>query len=168
MKATDLLKKQHREVESLFKKALAADEPDERSELVDRIEDRLGVHTAIEEEIFYPAFREEATTRKAKELVLEAYEEHHVVKLVLEELPDVDPAAESFEAKMTVLKELVRHHVEEEETEMFPAAEKKLGAERLSALAAEMEARASEIDSGRDESPGESDVRQDEERARRG
>jgi len=57
-------------------------------------------------------------------MVLEAYEEHDVVKLVLAELPRVDPEDERFEAKMTVLKEMVEHHVEEEEDEMFKLADK--------------------------------------------
>jgi hemerythrin-like domain-containing protein len=71
-------------------------------------------------------------------MIGEAYEEHHVVKLVLAELPEVDPNAESFEAKMTVLKELVAHHVEEEEEEMFPMAERRLGSQRSTELAEEM------------------------------
>jgi len=57
-------------------------------------------------------------------MVLEAYEEHHVVKLVLAELPEVDPEGERFEAKMTVLEQLVEHHVDEEEDEMFKLADK--------------------------------------------
>jgi hemerythrin-like domain-containing protein len=77
----------------------------------------------IEEKVFYPAVKE-LDTKKAEEMVLEAYEEHGVVKLVLAELPKVDPDDERFEAKMTVLEELIEHHVEEEEEEMFPLAEK--------------------------------------------
>jgi hypothetical protein len=142
VKATDLLKKQHREVMSLFKKALASEDAEERRELLDEITRQLRVHTHIEEEIFYPAFREVAGTKKAEEQVLEAYEEHHVVELVLAELPDVDLEAESYKAKVTVLKELIEHHVEEEQDEMFPAAEKKLGKERLDELAREMQAAA--------------------------
>jgi hemerythrin-like domain-containing protein len=94
-------------------------------------------HTQIEESIFYPAVRD-IGTKKATEMIGEAYEEHHVVKLVLAELPEVDPKAENFEAKMTVLKELVAHHVEEEEQEMFPMAERRLGSERSSELADQM------------------------------
>ena len=78
-------------------------------------------------------------TKKAEEMIGEAYEEHHVVKLVLAELPRVDPSADNFDAKMTVLKELVGHHVEEEEDEI-PVAERKLGSDRSSELAAEMAA----------------------------
>jgi hemerythrin-like domain-containing protein len=72
-------------------------------------------------------------------MIDEAFEEHHVVDLVLAELPQVDPEDERFEAKMTVLSELVKHHVEEEEEEMFPMAEKKLGAERIKELGQQLE-----------------------------
>jgi hemerythrin-like domain-containing protein len=73
-------------------------------------------------------------------MVLEAYEEHHVVKLLLAELPRVNPEDERFEAKMTVLSELVEHHVEEEEKEMFKLAQK-LGREELEELGEQMEER---------------------------
>ncbi|HXU88795.1 MAG TPA: hemerythrin domain-containing protein [Methylomirabilota bacterium] len=137
MKATDLLKKQHRQVEKLFKEAEKA-QPRQRRQLMDQIAEQLKLHTRIEEEIFYPAVRELGTS-KAEEMMNEALEEHHVVDLVLAELPDVDPEDERFEAKMTVLSELVQHHVEEEEGEVFPMAEKKLGAERIKELGQQME-----------------------------
>jgi hemerythrin superfamily protein len=146
VKATQLLKQQHREVEQLFGKVAKAERPAERKKLAGEIASKLEVHTTIEEEIFYPAYRESSETKKSDELTLEAFEEHHVVKLVLAELPEVDPADESFEAKMTVLKELIEHHVEEEEKEMFPDAEKKLGKGRLEELGAEMEERAGELE----------------------
>jgi len=138
MKATDLLKKQHRQVEKLFKQAEKTEDPRERRQIMDAIASALKLHTKIEEEIFYPAVREMRTS-KAQEMVEEAFEEHHVVDLVLAELPEVDPEDERFAAKMTVLSELVEHHVEEEEEEMFPMAEKKLGAERMKELGQRME-----------------------------
>lgn len=135
MKATELLKKQHREVKALFGKAKKAKSADRRN-VMDEITQKLQTHMTIEEEIFYPAVRE-LDTKKTGEIVPEAYEEHHVVKLVLAELPDVDLDDEQYEAKVTVLSELIEHHVEEEETEMFKSAEK-LGAERLGELGDEM------------------------------
>ena len=138
MKATDLLKKQHRQVEKLFKQAEKATQPRQRRQLMDQITEMLKMHTKIEEEVFYPAVRELGTS-KAEEMIDEAVEEHHVVDLVLAELPEVDPEDERFEAKITVLSELVEHHVEEEEKEMFPMAEKKLGAERVKELGQQME-----------------------------
>jgi hemerythrin-like domain-containing protein len=139
MKATDFLRKQHREVESLLKEVLHSHSSRERRELVREIGVRLDLHTKLEEELFYPAFRAAAGNPKAEEMVLEAYEEHHVVDLVIRDIATVqDVSTPSFDAKMTVLKELIEHHVEGEETEMFPSAEKKLGAERLRALGERM------------------------------
>jgi hemerythrin superfamily protein len=141
MNATDMLKKQHREVKALFGEAKKA-APAKRRKVMDEITEKLSAHMTIEEDIFYPAVRA-LDTKKVNEIVPEAYEEHHVVKLVIAELPDVDLADEKFEAKVTVLSELIEHHVEEEEEEMFKVAQK-LGAERLTELAREMEAKMSE------------------------
>jgi hemerythrin-like domain-containing protein len=145
MKATDMLKKQHREVAALFKSALGSDKSEERRDALAQIVEKLNVHATIEEEIFYPAFREAGSSGKADDLTLEAYEEHHVVKLLLEEVPDIDPEDESFDAKVTVLKEIVEHHVDEEQNEMFPMAEKKLGADMLKELGERMQARMDEL-----------------------
>ena len=139
MKATDLLKKQHKEVKTLFKEIEDTEGARERRRLMDEISTALEAHTVIEEEMFYPAVRG-LETQKAEEMVLEAYEEHHVVKLVLAELPKLDPDDERFEAKMTVLSELVEHHADEEEKEMFKLASK-LGKDELEALGEQMEER---------------------------
>jgi len=111
----------------------------ERRQLMHEIGTALEGHTLIEEEMFYPAVRG-LETQKAEAMVLEALEEHHVVKLVLAELPKVDPEDERFEAKMTVLSELVEHHADEEEKEMFKTAQK-LGKDELEALGEQMESR---------------------------
>jgi hemerythrin superfamily protein len=137
MKATDILKKQHREVKALFKKMESTENARGRQQLLDEITQALELHTRLEEEIFYPAVRG-LETRKAEEMVAEAFEEHHVVDLVLKDLPNVDPEDERFEAKMTVLSELVEHHADEEEKEMFKAAQR-LGDEELKALGERME-----------------------------
>ena len=138
MKATDLLKKQHKSVKALFKKVEETEDGRRRRQLMDEISNELKLHTKIEEEVFYPAVREIGTS-KAEEMVDESFEEHHVVDLVLAELPNVDPEDERFAAKMTVLSELVEHHADEEEDEMFPMVEKKLGKERLQQLGEQME-----------------------------
>lgn len=138
MKATELLKRQHREVKKLFADTKKAEDPKRRRSGLEQIAAKLTAHMTIEEEIFYPAVAELAT-KKTEELVPEAYEEHHVAKLVLAELPQVDAEDERFTAKITVLSELIEHHVEEEEGEMFPLAEK-LGDERLKELGSEMDA----------------------------
>jgi hemerythrin superfamily protein len=143
MNATTLLKRQHKEVKTLFKQIEKAEGARERRQLLDQIATALEGHTMIEEEIFYPAMRE-VESKKAEEMVNEAFEEHHVVKLVLKELPQVDPEDERFEAKMTVLSELVEHHVEEEEGEMFKLA-KKLGDDELEELGTRMEERFEQV-----------------------
>ena len=139
MKATDLLKKQHKEVKALFKKVENTENARERRRLMSEIVTALEGHTVIEEEMFYPAVRG-LETQKAEEMVMEAFEEHHVVKLVLAELPQLDPDDERFEAKMTVLSELVEHHADEEEKQMFKLASK-LGKEELAALGEQMQER---------------------------
>jgi hemerythrin-like domain-containing protein len=142
MDPIQLLKKQHREVEALFKKIEKTRSADPRRALMLELASNLKLHMTIEEEIFYPAVQQ-LPAKKAEEMTLEAYEEHAVVKLVLAELPGVDPEDERFDAKMTVLSELIEHHVDEEENEMFKTA-KKLGTAELNALgdrmAAEVEA----------------------------
>ena len=90
-----------------------------REELFATIKGELTVHETIEEEIFYPALKEHP---KAKDLVLEAYEEHHVVDTVMAELEGLDVSDETWGAKATVMKENVEHHIEEEEREMFKQA----------------------------------------------
>lgn len=155
MKATEFLKQQHQEVKKLFQQLQKADDSTRRQALLEEISENLEAHMRIEEEIFYPALREGSTTKKVQqEMVPEAYEEHHVVKLVLNDLPGIDPQDERFQAKVTVLQELVEHHVEEEETEMFKAAEK-LGVSRLNELGEQLE---QEMQAGtEDETGGEAD-----------
>jgi hemerythrin-like domain-containing protein len=90
----------------------------EKRRVVDRIIEELSVHAAIEEQVFYPVARE--TVPDTEDIALESLEEHHIVKWVLSELENMDPGDERFDAKVTVLIENVRHHVEEEEGEFFP------------------------------------------------
>ncbi|HEY8514582.1 MAG TPA: hemerythrin domain-containing protein [Candidatus Binatia bacterium] len=159
MKATELLKRQHREVKNLFREAKKAEDPEERLRILGEIEQKLDVHMMIEEEIFYPAVRE-VTGKKTEDLIPEAYEEHHVAKLAMLDLKQVDPDDERMKAKITVLEELIEHHVEEEEKEVFKLAEK-LGAERLAELAEEMEAEAASSEELGLE--GDEDLEEDEE-----
>ena len=87
------------------------------------------MHAAIEEQLFYPVAR--ATVPETEDIALESLEEHHIVKWVLSELDGMDPADERFDAKVTVLIENVRHHVEEEESEFFPKVRDELGRNAL-------------------------------------
>jgi hemerythrin superfamily protein len=143
MKATDLLKQQHKDVMDLFEEIEEAEDRESRRDLMEHIVAQIKVHSKIEEEIFYPAVRG-LGIQKAEEMILEALEEHHVVDLVIADLPRVDPEDERFVAKMTVFHELVEHHAKEEEKEMFKSAQR-LGKEELEALGARMEARAEEL-----------------------
>ncbi|MGW1498407.1 hemerythrin domain-containing protein [Streptomyces mirabilis] len=110
----------------------------EKRKIADQVIEELTTHTWIEEKIFYPAARE--ADPDTKDDVLESVEKHHVVLWMLSELKDLDPADERFDAKMTVLMENVRHHVEEEENEWFPDVRKAMGRNRLTELGEQMEA----------------------------
>lgn len=142
MNAIELLKKDHQKVAGLFKRYEAAedDAAAEKEELFRMIKRELDVHARIEEEIFYPAAKQ-APSEEAKELVAEAGEEHKQIKTLLAELDGMDADDEQFGAKMTVLKEDVEHHVEEEQDELFPKVRKALGNDRLEELGRQLEAR---------------------------
>jgi hemerythrin superfamily protein len=136
--ALSLLTRDHREVDALFHRfeATGPRAQKERADLVGRIIEALSVHAAIEETVFYPAVRAELAEQNDQ--VLEALEEHHVVKWTLSELEDLNPDDERYAAKVTVLIESVRHHVDEEEHELFPAVRAALRPQRLRELGAEL------------------------------
>ena len=113
--------------------------------LITQIDKELEIHTTIEEEIFYPAFRDAVSTKEDKKMYFEAKEEHHVVKLVLPEVQEDGMALEEFAAKAKVLKELVEHHADEEEQEMFPEARKVLSRAELRDLGERMAERKKEL-----------------------
>jgi len=112
---------------------------DKREELLGLIEVELKVHTQIEEQLFYPAFRQAAHGGEDRKLYYEALEEHHVVDLVLPEIREADPRSNEFAAKAKVLKDLVEHHAEEEESEMFRRARKLISRKDLARLGEELE-----------------------------
>jgi hemerythrin-like domain-containing protein len=138
--AIALLKDDHRTVEKLFKAFERSGEKAYRTKrkLVDEMIRELSVHAAIEEQIFYPAVRQEVPGTDAD--VLEALEEHHVAKWILSELEGMDPKAERFDAKVTVLLESVRHHVKEEEHELFPEVRSNIARKELIELGARLAA----------------------------
>src|SRR3954453_17422828 len=134
MDAITLLREDHRAVEKLFKEFEKAGPRagKTKAKLVKQITRELAIHAVIEEQVFYPAVRE--SVEDADDLVLESLEEHHIVKWVLSELENLTPEDERYDAKVTVLMENVRHHVEEEEKEMFPAVRKALSRKDLDEL----------------------------------
>ena len=139
MDAITLLKEDHKTVEKLFKRFEKAGDGayKEKAKVADKIREELSRHAAIEEQLFYPVVR--ATVDDVEDVTLESLEEHHIVKWVLSELDDMDPKDERFTAKMTVLIENVRHHVEEEEDELFPKVREGLGRKDLASLGDAME-----------------------------
>lgn len=122
MDALNILKKQHREVEALFKKVLQAEEPGERMSLFKQIDRGLRLHAIIEEEIFYPEIKRRVERSEERLEVAEAYEEHGLVKTTIESLEKLDPGTEQYQAKLAVLGDLVQHHVDEEESTTFKMA----------------------------------------------
>lgn len=131
--ATALLKEQHRKVEALFKQIEGA--RSRKEELVTELANDLAGHMKIEQDIFYPRVRE-----LDEDLVLESFEEHSLAEVALKRLLETSPEEETFDARLSVLKELIQHHVQEEEKSLFPKVDKKLDAEESEQLASEMKA----------------------------
>ena len=140
MDAITMLKADHEKMRKLLNELETTTERGvkTRSELYATIKGELTIHEVIEEEIFYPALRDHP---KAKEIVLEGYEEHHVVDLLMGELEDLDVGDEAWGAKALVMKENVEHHMEEEEGEMFAKARQAFDRQELEDLGARMAAR---------------------------
>jgi iron-sulfur cluster repair protein YtfE (RIC family) len=138
MNAFELLKQDHKMVSGIFEKLEPTTERavKTRDELFTQLKQELDVHAQIEEQIFYPAIKEAEETH---EITLEAIEEHNVVKQLLSELDAEPKDTEEWAAKLTVLQENVEHHVEEEETEMFPKAKKVLSDEQVEQLGTHMQ-----------------------------
>lgn len=139
MDAFELLKKDHEKVSGIFEKLDSTTERGvkTREELFTQLKQELDVHAHIEETILYPVLKESDET---EDITLEAYEEHSVVKQLLAELEAMPKDDESWGAKLTVLKENVEHHVEEEEGDMFKSARKVLSQEQIDGIGARMEA----------------------------
>lgn len=135
MDAFNLLKADHQKVAELFDELESAGGKQKLSVFAE-IKTELELHTHIEETIFYPALEEPKETH---DLTLEAYEEHDVVKKLLQELSRARTANEEWEAKAKVLRENVEHHVEEEENELFKKASKALSREEIETLGEQMQ-----------------------------
>ena len=140
MDAITLLKTDHDKVKKLLTELESTTERGvkTRSELFATIKAELTVHEIIEEEIFYPELKAHP---KAQDIVLEAFEEHHVVDLLMGELESLDVSDETWGAKALVMKENIEHHIEEEEGEMFKQARRVFDAQELGELGDRMAAR---------------------------
>lgn len=148
MNAIELLKADHEKVRGLFEQLVdtTSRAVKTRTELLEKIRLELDVHTQIEEEIFYPALRAASGKTEEEVMVFEALEEHRAAgELVLPDLLATDVASDRFSGRAKVLKELVEHHAEEEEKEMFKKARELLDRDALATLGDEMSARKQEL-----------------------
>lgn len=147
MDAIKLLKTDHKLVKDLLAQLEETSEraTKKRTSLLREIQINLKAHTTIEEEIFYPAFKEAGRKAEAK-MYFEALEEHRAAEdLVMPDLLETDPASVEFSGRAKVLKELIEHHANEEEKEMFKDAKELLSREELAQLGAQMEERKAEV-----------------------
>ena len=141
MNAIDLLKADHDKVKGILSQLSESTDRalKKRVDLLDKLEMEITIHTQLEEQILYPAFKE-AGGKEEDEMYYEAKEEHRTVdSLVLPDLKNTDPSTPEFAGRVKVVKELLEHHIEEEETEMFPKAKKLLGKAKLDELGEQME-----------------------------
>jgi hemerythrin-like domain-containing protein len=148
MDAITLLTDDHKKVKALLAELAETTNRAEktRTELLAKIAKELEVHTAIEEEIFYPAFKEAGENSDDGKMFFEAMEEHRAAgDLVLPDLLRTGVTTDQFGGRAKVLKELVEHHADEEEKEMFPRARTLLGKQALVELGERLAARKQEL-----------------------
>lgn len=142
MNAIELLQADHERVKAILSQLSESTERaiKKRTELLAKLDMEITIHTQIEEQILYPAFRE-AGGKEQDVMYYEAKEEHRTVdSLVLPDLKQTEPSSPEFAGRVKVVKELLEHHIEEEETEMLPQAKKLLGKARLEELGEQMQA----------------------------
>jgi hemerythrin-like domain-containing protein len=143
LNAIELLKRQHRQIQELFERFERAQGPEQQS-IADAIADKVAVHSAIEEQHFYPATR----TARTEEFLREAVEEHLSAKRVIADILDSSPSDPQFHAKVKVLKEQIERHVREEEGELFPKVQKLFSKDELLDLAVVMQDTAEDLEKG--------------------
>jgi hemerythrin-like domain-containing protein len=141
--AITMLKSDHATIKRLMRELTETTERavKARETLVQQIEMVVKMHAQVEEEVFYPAFKARTKGTEEEDLFYEAAEEHHVVDMVLPALKAANPKSHEFSAKAKVLKELLEHHIREEETEMFAHARRVFSDEQLRELGDMMQAR---------------------------
>ena len=144
MDALQLLKSDHQKVKRMLEQLDATTERAKktRTETFERLKRDLTIHETIEEEILYPALEGFA---KTKDITLEAFEEHHVVDQIVAELETTPVTDETWGAKLTVMRENLEHHIEEEEDEMFKQARQVMDHKELAELGEQMDARKKQL-----------------------
>jgi hypothetical protein len=135
MDVLTFLKDEHDEAKEVFKKLEEA-EGATASRLCSQLINMLQLHEEMEETFFYPQLKKEEA---AKDLILEGYQEHHVMDLLMEEISQLKPSAEAWQPKIKVLQENTEHHIEEEEKELFPKVRKIWDADRRAAVGGQMQ-----------------------------
>lgn len=143
--AVQMLREDHRKVQELFKEFQESRDGARKKHIAETALNELQVHAALEEEIFYPAVREEIDE---EEKIDEAQEEHHVVKLLISELEKMDPDDERYGAKFQVLAESVKHHIDEEESSVIPEVEDALDGAELGERMAERKQQLQKVGNG--------------------
>ena len=140
MDVLKFLEDEHDEVKQVFKKLEQA-EGASATRLWNQLKSMLTLHEELEETYFYPQLKEE---KKTEDLVLESYEEHHVMDVLIEEISQLEPSAENWEAKIKVLQENTEHHIEEEEGSLFPKVRKIWDTRRREEVGRQMQQRKTE------------------------
>ena len=120
--ALEMLQADHRKVRQLFQNYENTNDPTAKQQIADQVFTALNIHAQVEETLFYPAF-EDAADDEEKDLVEAALQDHQLVTDLLVELQGLAGESEEFKAQFQALRDTVEQHVEEEETQMFPAAE---------------------------------------------
>ena len=141
--AITMLKSDHATIKRLMRELtqLGDNAVRQKEQLCAEIEQAVKMHAQVEEEVFYPAFKQATKGTDAEDLFYEAAEEHHVVDMVLPAMKAANPKSHEFQAKAKVLKDLLEHHIKEEETEMFPQARALFDEDQLRELGDLMQAR---------------------------
>lgn len=137
-KLFELIKKDHKETKDVFSQIeeLADRSSQKRADLFAKMKEELVPHMKAEEKVFYAVLLED---EKSKEDAMEGMEEHHASELILKELSNMSPREDYWPAKFSVFKEMVEHHIEEEESTIFQVAEEVIPHEQLETIADEFE-----------------------------
>lgn len=150
MDALELLKQDHEKVKQMISELeqTGDEQREKREEIFAQLKRELTIHEILEEEIVYPTFENQA---KLKEIVLEGYQEHHVVDLVFGEMMEIDADDENWSAKLSVAKENVEHHIEEEEGQMFKIARGIFDGQQLAEMGNLLASRKQELEAESDD-----------------
>lgn len=138
MDAVDFLTKEHEEAKALFEQIEASADPDQKQQLLNEVVAALKAHTKIEEEVLYPALREQV--KGGNKMFEEAMQEHQEAKEAIKELEDLSPTEKDWQDQFEILMHGVLHHAKEEEAEMFPKLRETFSQERLDELGQQLEA----------------------------